>query len=223
MANKPGAAAPKISKDVSKAWKLIEAGLVQTSGLINYTMAIFIGMGFILVGLLKTGVAAGLANWVVSTGDGNLYGVLGVCAAFCIIMGMVGLQRTAYIFLAVIAVPAIIAISKAVPEFQAAGGLSVIGLNLFLIFYSSLGGITPPIAVNSFIAANISGANPMKTSWLSYRLGARTHFSTVFLCPPAVTAYHPHSSLEHDLPFFDSRNRYLAAVFRLGRLSHGGR
>ncbi|AKG53946.1 hypothetical protein DGWBC_1299 [Dehalogenimonas sp. WBC-2] len=180
LRRKNGANTSPISSDLKRTWKHVETGLVQTSGLINYTVAVFLGMGFILVGLLKTGMAAGLANWIVSSGGDNLYAVLAVCAVFCIVMGMVGLQRTAYIFLAVIAVPAVIAISKLAPEFQAAGGLSVIGLNLFLIFYSSLGGITPPVAIHSFIAANIAGAHPMRTAWLSYRLGAVLIFLPFF-------------------------------------------
>ena len=203
-----------VAADMKGAWKRVETGLVQTSGLINYTVAVFIGMGFILVGLLKTGVAAGLANWVVSAGGDNLYLVLGVCAAFCVIMGMVGLQRTSYIFLAVIAVPAIIAISKTAPEFQAAGGLSVIGLNLFLIFYSSLGGITPPVAVHSFIAAGIAGARPMQTAWLSYRLGAVLFFLPFFFVMQP-------SLLIIDTPVWDTVVHFIAAATGIWLLSSG--
>jgi TRAP transporter 4TM/12TM fusion protein len=176
---RPETAQPIVT-DLKHALKKVETGLVQTSGLVNYTVAVFLGMGLILVGLLKTGVAAGLANWVVSSGGDNLFAVLAVCAVFCIFMGIVGLERTAYIFLAVIAVPAIIAISKVAPEFQAAGGLSIIGLNLFFIFYSSLGGLTPPLAVPAFVAANIAGARPMKTAWIASRLGAVLIFLPFF-------------------------------------------
>jgi TRAP-type uncharacterized transport system fused permease subunit len=112
---------------------------------------------------------------------------------FCIAMGTFGLERTAYIFLAIIAVPAIMALSKTAPEFQATGGLSIIGLNLFIISYSSLGGITPPVALNAFVAANIAGANPMKTAWTACRMGAVLAFIPFFyvLQPSLLIIYTP--------------------------------
>ena len=173
--------------------KRIESGLSQTASLINYAVAIFIGMGFIMVGLLKTGMAAGLAGWIVGAGGSNIYLVLLICLIFSIIMGLAELQRTGYILLAVIAVPAIISLSQTVPEFATYGGLPIIGLNLFFISYASLGGITPPVALHSFVAASIADANPMKTSWLSCRLGIVLFFLPIFfvLQPSLLIIYTP--------------------------------
>jgi TRAP-type uncharacterized transport system fused permease subunit len=187
-----GAGQP-VKTGLNRAWKRAESGLVQTSGLVNYSVAIFLGIGFILVGLLKTGVAAGLATWIVSAGGDNLYVVLFICFGFCVVMGTIGLERTAYLLLAVIAVPAIITMSKTVPEFAAYGGIPIIGLNLFLIFYSDLGGITPPVALNTYVAAHIAGANPMKTTWLACRLGAVLIFLPFFfvLQPALLIIYTP--------------------------------
>ena len=184
---------PLMKVSLGNAWKNAETGLVQTSGLVNYAVAIFIGMGLILVGLLKTGVAAGLAAWIVSLGSDNLYLILFICMGFCVAMGTFGLERTAYIFLAIIAVPAIMTISKTAPEFAATGGLSIIGLNLFIISYSSLGGITPPVALNAFVAANIAGANPMKTALTACRMGAVLAFIPFFyvLQPSLLIIYTP--------------------------------
>ncbi|MBN1368952.1 MAG: TRAP transporter fused permease subunit [Dehalococcoidaceae bacterium] len=170
-----------------------EAGLVQTASLINYAAAIFLGMGFILVGLLKTGVATGLTNWMVNAGGENLYLILFACFAFSVIMGMGGLQRTAYILLALIAVPALINISAAMPEFAAYGGIPLIGLNLFFLFYSTLGGITPPVALHSVVAASIADANPSKTIRLSCRLGAVLFFIPFFFVmePALLIIYAP--------------------------------
>ena len=58
-----------VGESIKKASRRVEAGLVQTAGLVNYTVAIFIGMGFIIVGLLKTGVAAGLTGWISHRSD----------------------------------------------------------------------------------------------------------------------------------------------------------
>jgi TRAP transporter 4TM/12TM fusion protein len=190
---KPGQVRKPVTESLKAASRSVETGLVQTAGLVNYTVAIFLGMGFIIVGLLKTGVAAGLTGWIISAGGHNLYLVLFVCVMFLAVMGMPELQRTAYIMLAIIAVPAISAISKAVPELAAYGGIPLIGLNLFFIFYATLGGITPPVAMNAFVAASIAGAHPMKTAWLACRLGVVLFFIPIFfvLQPALLIIYTP--------------------------------
>jgi TRAP transporter 4TM/12TM fusion protein len=178
---------------LGRAGKQLEAGLVQTSGLINYAVAIFIGMGFILVGLLKTGVAVGLTNWMVNAGGHNLYVILFACCIFSVVMGLGGLQRTAYILLALIAVPALMDISRTLPEFAVYNGLPLIGLNLFFIFYATLGGITPPVAMHAVIAASMADADPLKTAWLACRLGAVLFFIPFFfvLEPALLIIYSP--------------------------------
>jgi TRAP-type uncharacterized transport system fused permease subunit len=84
-------------------------------------------------------------------------------------------------------------ISQAMPEFAATGGLPLIGLNLFFIFYAALGGITPPVALHSFVAASIADAHPMKASWLACRLGAVLFFLPFFfvLQPALLIIYTP--------------------------------
>ncbi len=182
-----------VKDSLRAAARQTESALSQTATLVNYAVAIFIGMGFIMVGLLKTGVAAGLAGWIIGAGGHNLYLVLFVCFLFCVIMGLAGLQRTAYILLAVIAVPAITTISQGKPEFAAYGGLPLIGLNLFFIFYATLGNITPPVALNAFVAASIADAAPMKTAWLACRLGIVLFFLPFFFVmqPALLIIYTP--------------------------------
>ncbi len=193
LTGRSGVENPPLRVSLERAWKRTEVGLVQTAGIVNYAVAIFVGMGFLLVGLLKTGVAAGLAGWIVGMGGDNLYLILFVSFAFCMIMGTFGLERTAYIFLAIIAVPAIVAISKTLPEYQVYGGLPIIGLNLFLMSYSNLGGITPPVALNAYVAAGIAGANPNKTAWVACRLAVVLLFLPFFyvLKPSLLVIYTP--------------------------------
>jgi TRAP-type uncharacterized transport system fused permease subunit len=154
-----------------RALKRVETAMVQAAGLINFGASVFLGMAFILVGLMKTGMAAGVTSWIVSLGGENIYLILFIGVVFCLIMGMVGLSRASYLFLAVTMAPALVGIGSTAPEFAAVGGISMIAVHLFIIFYSGLGGFTPPVALHAFIAAGIAGANPMKTAWLSLRLG----------------------------------------------------
>jgi TRAP-type uncharacterized transport system fused permease subunit len=41
---------------------------------------------------------------------------------------------------------------------------------MFVLFYASLSSITPPVAIAAYAAASLSGASPMKTGWLAWRL-----------------------------------------------------
>ncbi|WP_168203505.1 TRAP transporter permease [Oceanispirochaeta crateris] len=128
---------------------------------LSYGLAIFLGTGFILVSLYKTGMASALTAWIVSLGSDNILAVLILGALFNLFMGMLGLQRSSYLFLAVTMAPAVASI----------GHLPEIAVHLFLIFFAGLGGLTPPVAITAFIAAGIAGANGMKTAWTSMRLG----------------------------------------------------
>ena len=42
------------------------------------------------------------------------------------------------------------------------------------------GGLTPPVAINAFVAASIAGADAMKTAWTSMRLGVVLIFVPFF-------------------------------------------
>jgi len=148
----------------------LEAALAYTAGLVNFGMAIFLSIGFILVGLYKTGMAAAVTAWVVSLGAGNVFLVLLIGAIFNLLMGMVGLQRTSYLFLAVTMAPAVAAVTDT----------PIIAVHLFIIFYAGLGGLTPPVAINSFVAASIAEADAMKTAWTSLRLGVVLVFIPFF-------------------------------------------
>jgi len=167
----------------------LEAALAYTAGLVNVGMAIFLSMGFIMVGLYKTGMAAAVTAWVVSLGGENVFSILLLGAVFCLLMGMVGLQRTAYLFLAVTMAPAVASVA----------GLPLIAVHLFIIFYAGLGGLTPPVAINAFVAASIAEADAMKTAWTSLRLGAVLVFIPFFfvLQPALVMQGTPWDILYH--------------------------
>ena len=113
------------------------------------------------MGLYKTGVAFAITNWMISLGADNLHLILLISALYSIFMGMVGLQRVAYLFLAVTMAPAVASMT----------GINPIAIHLFLIFYAGLGGITMPVAVYSYVAATIAGADERKTVLTAMRMG----------------------------------------------------
>jgi TRAP-type uncharacterized transport system fused permease subunit len=149
------------SKKTRMTWRTVEGALAHYAGLINFGVGVFFAMGFFMVGLLKTGVAASITAWVVSLGADNVYLILLLGVVFSLVMGMVGLDRTSYLFLAVTLAPAVIAMT----------GINPIAIHLFLVYYGGMGGLTPPVAIHAYVAAGIAGADPIKTSYKTVRLG----------------------------------------------------
>ncbi len=144
--------------------------LAQVGILISQTAAIIFPIGFVVAGLTVTGVSGSFAAGLVYLGGGNVYLTLIFGVFACYIMGMIGLSIVAYIFLAVTLAPAVMQMDQ----------LNVIAVHLFIIYYSMLAAITPPVAAGAFLAAAIAGAPPMKTSFTAMRLGVVIYFIPFF-------------------------------------------
>ena len=67
----------------------------------------------------------------------------------------------AYVFLAIVMVPAVTAL-----------GVDPIAAHLFVIYWASVSYITPPVGLAAFAAAGISKASPMATCFSAMKLGA---------------------------------------------------
>ncbi len=153
------------------------ATLATTGKLITQTFAMILPIGFIINGLVVTGMSGAFAAGLVQLGGENLFLVLimGVVAIY--IMGMAGLVVCAYIFLAITLAPALIEIAN----------LNTLAVHLFLLYYANLGMITPPVAVASFVGAAIAKAPPMKTAIQAMRMAVVIYFVPFFfLFNPAL-------------------------------------
>jgi TRAP transporter 4TM/12TM fusion protein len=144
--------------------------LGQIGELITQTAAIILPIGFVVCGLTITGVTGSVTSGLVTLGGGNIYLVLLFGVIACYVMGMAGLSIVAYIFLSVTLAPAVIKL----------GGLNVLAVHLFILYYAMLAGITPPVAAAAFLGAAIAGAPPMKTALMSMRLGIVIYFVPFF-------------------------------------------
>lgn len=159
--------------------------------LITQTSAIILPIAFVVSGLTITGVTGSVTSGLITLGGGNLYLVLLFGVGACFIMGMAGLAIVAYIFLAVTMAPAIIKI----------GGLDVIAVHLFIVYYAMLSVITPPVGTAAFLAAAISGSSPMKTCFTAMRLGVVIYFIPLFfIFQPALVLQGNLSHLMYVLP-----------------------
>jgi TRAP transporter 4TM/12TM fusion protein len=147
----------------------IGTAIVIIGKLIAQMIALIAPFAYIIVGLVITGTSASFAAGLVGLGAGNIYLILLLGIVACYIMGIVGLDVAAYIFLAISMAPALVQL-----------GLNKMAVHLFLVYYPMLAVITPPVAMAAFIGAAIADAPPMKTGWAAMRLGVIIYFIPIF-------------------------------------------
>lgn len=115
----------------------------------------------ILVGSVQiTGVAMRFTSELLELSGGNLIIVLIMSGIAAFILGMGMTALSVYIMTVVLIAPALINM-----------GVPPIAAHMFLFYFGCLAFITPPVAVEAFIAAGISGGHPFKTGFQAMRLG----------------------------------------------------
>lgn len=124
-------------------------------------IGVIAGVGLIVGGLSMTGVSLSLAGELISVVGDNVFLILIAGAVTSFVLGMGMTVSAVYVFLAIIMAPALTNL-----------GINPIAAHLFVIYWATVSYITPPVALASFAAANISGAPPMQTALQSMRLGA---------------------------------------------------
>jgi TRAP transporter 4TM/12TM fusion protein len=133
----------------------------SATGSVMIELFMILGAAGFVIGVLNlTGLGFTLTLVLVQVGAGNLYLLLAIAAVVCIVLGMGMPTSGVYILLATLVAPAI---SKA--------GAEPIAAHMFILYFGMMSMITPPIALASFAASTISGANPMATGFQAMRLG----------------------------------------------------
>lgn len=133
--------------------------LFESGKLISHITAILAGIGLIVGACTGTGVANSFSREIVQLVGGNWFFIALVGAFVAFFLGM-GMTVTAvYVFLAVVLVPAFVAV-----------GLDPLASNLFVLYWANLSYITPPVALASITAASIAEADSMKTGFLSAKM-----------------------------------------------------
>ncbi len=114
----------------------------------------------IIIGVLNlSGISVRFSEIIVGLSSVNIVLALFGTMIMLIVLGMGLPAVAAYIIGASIAAPLLISIG--VPQMAA---------HLFIFYYSCLSSITPPVALNAYLAAGIAKANPLKTAILSCKL-----------------------------------------------------
>ncbi len=158
--------------------KTIEAFIEGGKGTIQVGIACA-AIGIIICVVTMTGIGSTLAYNIVELTGGNLWLILIVVMITCIVLSM-GLPSTAlYIVVAVTAAPALIE-----------AGVNPVAAHFFVFWFGALSNITPPVALASYTAAGLAGANAMKTSWEALRI------SLPGFIIPFMIAYNPNMLLQ---------------------------
>lgn len=142
--------------DALKIVRAVESGVATSLVICSVVAAVGIIMSIINV----TGIGLRLSGILVSLSGGHLPVLLVITMFASLLLGM-GLTTVAcYIILAVLAAPALVEM-----------GVDPIAAHMFVFYFGIISGITPPVALASYVAAGIADSSPMKTSWTSLRLG----------------------------------------------------
>lgn len=125
------------------------------------TVVVACAVAGLVVGTLTiTDLSGKFSSMLFSFAPDQLLFVLLITMGVTIILGMGMPTPATYVLAAVLSAPAIIAL-----------GVPVLAAHLFIVYYSSMSAITPPVAVAAFAAASIAKANPLHIAALGCRLG----------------------------------------------------
>ncbi|MEC9340153.1 MAG: TRAP transporter large permease subunit, partial [Pseudomonadota bacterium] len=130
--------------------------------------------GIVIGGLNITGLAGKVSSLIFSVTGGELLPTLIIAAAVTILLGMGMPVVAAYALVAVLVAPVLLELE--IPLLQA---------HLFLVYYSVLSAITPPIAIACYVASSIAEESPMKIATSALGLGM------VAFIVPFMFIYHP--------------------------------
>jgi TRAP transporter 4TM/12TM fusion protein len=144
---------------LERARKLVD-GLAEGGASAAKIAPILISIAIFASLLGMTGVAPKVSGVIIALGGDNVLGALAVAAIVPLVLGAPLPVSATYILSAALIAPALVRID-----------LDPIAVHLFLIYWAILGAVTPPTCTACVIAANISGGNWLKTSFVGMRLG----------------------------------------------------
>ena len=130
--------------------------------------------GIVIGVVFYSGVALRLVRVILTITGGLLIPTLILIALISIVLGM-GMPTTgAYITVAVLAVPAIVALE-----------VPTIAAHMFGLYFAVVSMVTPPIALAAFAAASVSGGDAWQTGVKAFKMGL-----PVYIIPFAFV-FHP--------------------------------
>lgn len=157
----------------------------------------------IIVGVISlTGVGARFSAVLLGIADASQLLALFFAMCIAILLGMGMPTTAAYAVAASVVAPGLVQLG--IPQLTA---------HFFVFYFAVLSAITPPVALASYAAAGISGANPMETSVASFKIGI-----AAFIVP---FMFFYNSALLMDAPWLNIVQASVTAIFGVFLLSAG--
>ena len=140
-------------KSIAKAFEL--------SGLMSIQIIAVCACAGIIVGVISlTGVGARFSALLLGLAETSQLLALFFAMCIAILLGMGMPTTAAYAVAASVVAPGLVDL-----------GIPLLTAHFFVFYFAVVSAITPPVALASYAAAGISGANPMETSVTSFRIG----------------------------------------------------
>lgn len=116
--------------------------------------------GMVVAGIMSTGLGGKITSVILGLTQGMMMPTLIMVAIICLILGMGMPVAAAYVLTAMLAVPAMLQL-----------GVSLMAAHLFVVYFSIISAITPPVAVAAYACAGIADCDPSHTGWEATKLG----------------------------------------------------
>jgi len=140
-------------RGIAKAFEL--AGIMSIQ-----IIAVCACAGIIVAVISLTGVGARFSSLLLGIAESSQLLALFFAMCIAILLGMGMPTTAAYAVAASVVAPGLVQLG--IPQLTA---------HFFVFYFAVLSAITPPVALASYAAAGISGANPMETSVASFKIG----------------------------------------------------
>jgi TRAP transporter 4TM/12TM fusion protein len=133
----------------------------ELSGIMAVQIIVVCACAGIIVGVISlTGVGARFSNLLLGIADTSQFLAMFFAMCIAVLLGMGMPTTAAYAVAASVVAPGLTNL-----------GVPVLTAHFFVFYFAVVSAITPPVALASYAAAGISGANPMATSVASFRMG----------------------------------------------------
>ena len=133
----------------------------QIAGIMSIQIIAVCACAGIIVGVISlTGVGARFSVLLLGIADASQLLALFFAMCIAILLGMGMPTTAAYAVAASVVAPGLVQL-----------GIPTLTAHFFVFYFAVLSAITPPVALASYAAAGISGANPMETSVASFKIG----------------------------------------------------
>jgi TRAP transporter 4TM/12TM fusion protein len=142
-------------------WRGLYEGLAETALRMVPVAAACAAAGLVIGGISLTGLAGKFSYMVFSLSDGQVWLSLALAGTLCILLGMGMPTPSAYVLSAVL-----------IGDVLQGIGIELLPAHMFLLFFSALSALTPPVAVAAYAAASIAEANPFAIALSAMRLAA---------------------------------------------------